>query len=104
MISPEDASDSSGSGSRPGSDIDTAAPPVHRDAPQARDGGHATAPAAHRATSYAQSAHHSAQSFAIEDSRWTRSAQLTDWAKLALAMAVYLGWTMVVYVFEPGLR
>jgi hypothetical protein len=39
-----------------------------------------------------------------EDVRHARSAMTRAWVILALLMALYLGWTLVVYFLEPGLR
>jgi hypothetical protein len=39
-----------------------------------------------------------------EEGRHTRSALIRGWVILAFLMALYLGWTLVVYFLEPGLR
>jgi hypothetical protein len=39
-----------------------------------------------------------------EDVRHSRNAETRAWVILAVLMALYLGWTLVVYVLEPGLR
>jgi hypothetical protein len=39
-----------------------------------------------------------------EDVRHSRSAITRAWVILAVLMALYLGWTLVVYFLEPGLR
>ena len=39
-----------------------------------------------------------------EDVRHSRSASTRAWLILAVLVLVYLGWTLVVYFFEPGLR
>jgi hypothetical protein len=39
-----------------------------------------------------------------EDVRHSRSAMTRAWVILAVLMALYLGWTLVVYFLEPGLR
>ena len=44
------------------------------------------------------------KSFEIEDKRWSRSEQIKDWLKLGLMMAIMLGWGLLVYFLEPGLR
>ncbi len=38
------------------------------------------------------------------DVRHNRSALVRAWIILAVLMALYLGWTLVVYFLEPGLR
>ena len=39
-----------------------------------------------------------------EDVRHTRGALTRAWVILAVLMALYLGWTLVVFFLEPGLR
>jgi hypothetical protein len=39
-----------------------------------------------------------------EDVRHSRSSSYRAWIILAVLVAVYLGWTLVVYFLEPGLR
>jgi hypothetical protein len=39
-----------------------------------------------------------------EDVRHSRSSMTRAWVILAVLMALYLGWTLVVYFLEPGLR
>jgi hypothetical protein len=39
-----------------------------------------------------------------EDVRHSRSAMTRAWVILAVLMALSLGWTLVVYFLEPGLR
>ena len=39
-----------------------------------------------------------------EDVRHTRSAISRAWIILAALILLYLGWTLVVYFLEPGLR
>jgi hypothetical protein len=36
--------------------------------------------------------------------RHTRQAVMRTWVLVAVMMAFYIGWTIVVYFFEPGLR
>jgi hypothetical protein len=38
------------------------------------------------------------------DIRDTRSARTRSWVILAVLMALYVGWTLVIYFLEPGLR
>jgi len=38
------------------------------------------------------------------DVRHNRPALVRAWIILAVLMALYLGWTLVVYFLEPGLR
>jgi hypothetical protein len=38
------------------------------------------------------------------DVRHNRSAVVRAWLILAVLMALYLGWTLIVYFLEPGLR
>jgi hypothetical protein len=38
------------------------------------------------------------------DARHTRSAIRRAWVILAVLVALYLGWTLIVYFLEPGLR
>ena len=39
-----------------------------------------------------------------EDVRHSRAAEMRAWAILAVIALFYLGWTLVVYFLEPGLR
>jgi hypothetical protein len=39
-----------------------------------------------------------------EETRYGRSAVMRSWIILAVIALVYLGWTLVVYFLEPGLR
>jgi hypothetical protein len=39
-----------------------------------------------------------------EDVRHSRRAQNRAWVILAFLMALYVGWTLVIYFLEPGLR
>jgi hypothetical protein len=39
-----------------------------------------------------------------EDARHSRSALTRAWIFLAVMMVLYLGWTLIVYFLEPGLR
>jgi len=39
-----------------------------------------------------------------EDVRHSRSTTIRAWVILAGLMIIYLGWTLVVFFFEPGLR
>ncbi len=39
-----------------------------------------------------------------EDIRHSRGAETRAWVILAVIMALYLGWTLVIYFLEPGLR
>ena len=39
-----------------------------------------------------------------EDVRHSGSAMTRAWVILAVLIALYLGWTLVVYFLEPGLR
>ncbi|MDQ2983239.1 MAG: hypothetical protein M3R70_04855 [Actinomycetota bacterium] len=38
------------------------------------------------------------------DVRHSRGSMLRAWIILAVLVAFYLGWTLVVYFLEPGLR
>jgi hypothetical protein len=38
------------------------------------------------------------------DIRHNRAALVRAWIILAILVALYLGWTLVVYFLEPGLR
>lgn len=58
----------------------------------------------HRQTSFARSPEHRRKSFAIEDSRWAARHQLRDWAILAALLALTIGWSLLLYFLEPGLR
>jgi hypothetical protein len=39
-----------------------------------------------------------------EDIRHSRRSMIRAWIILAVLMAFYLGWTLVVFFLEPGLR
>jgi len=39
-----------------------------------------------------------------EDVRHSRRATTRAWLILAVLVAFYLGWTLIVYFLEPGLR
>jgi hypothetical protein len=39
-----------------------------------------------------------------EDVRHSRSALTRAWVFLAVMIVLYLGWTLIVYFLEPGLR
>ena len=39
-----------------------------------------------------------------EDVRHSRGSVIRAWIILAVLVAFYLGWTLVVYFLEPGLR
>jgi hypothetical protein len=39
-----------------------------------------------------------------EDVRHSRGSLIRGWIILAVLVAFYLGWTLIVYFFEPGLR
>ena len=39
-----------------------------------------------------------------EDIRHSRGALTRAWIILAALMALYVGWTLVIYFLEPGLR
>jgi hypothetical protein len=39
-----------------------------------------------------------------EDLRHNRGATTRTWVILAALIALYLGWTLIVYFLEPGLR
>ena len=39
-----------------------------------------------------------------EDVRHSRRATTRAWVILAVLVAFYLGWTLIVYFLEPGLR
>jgi hypothetical protein len=38
------------------------------------------------------------------DARHSRPAIIRAWVILAVLVAIYLTWTLIVYFFEPGLR
>lgn len=73
-------------------------------ASDARDGAPERNREHERQTTYGEDSRHRAESFAIEDERWTRGAQLRDWGRLALMIGVFLLWTLLIYWLEPGLR
>ena len=39
-----------------------------------------------------------------QDVRHSRPALMRAWIILAVLMVLYLAWTLIVYVLEPGLR
>jgi hypothetical protein len=39
-----------------------------------------------------------------EEARYSRSAVIRAWIILAVIALIYLGWTLIVYFLEPGLR
>ena len=39
-----------------------------------------------------------------EDVRHSRSTMIRAWVVLAVLMAFYVGWTLVIFFLEPGLR
>ena len=39
-----------------------------------------------------------------EPQRFTREASIRAWVILAILVVLYLGWTLIVYFLEPGLR
>ena len=39
-----------------------------------------------------------------EDVRQSRSTMIRAWVILAVLMAFYVGWTLVIFFLEPGLR
>jgi hypothetical protein len=39
-----------------------------------------------------------------EDVRHSRSSLIRGWIILAALVILYLGWTLIVYFLEPGLR
>ena len=39
-----------------------------------------------------------------EDVRHSRSTMIRAWVILAVLMAFYVGWTLVIFFLEPGLR
>jgi hypothetical protein len=39
-----------------------------------------------------------------EDLRYSRTAVTRTWLIIGVLMALYVGWTLVVYFLEPGLR
>ena len=45
-----------------------------------------------------------AEHFEREDDRWRDSSGRRDWVILAVMIAIYLVWTGVVYLLEPGIR
>lgn len=42
--------------------------------------------------------------FGREDDRWRWQNQVRDWIILGVMILIYLVWTGVVYLFEPGIR
>jgi hypothetical protein len=40
----------------------------------------------------------------VGDIRNSNRAHVRSWVILACLMAIYLGWTLVIYFLEPGLR
>lgn len=45
-----------------------------------------------------------AASFAAEDRRWSRRAQVFDWLILAAMIALSLGYHLAIFALQPGLR
>jgi hypothetical protein len=39
-----------------------------------------------------------------EDVRHSRSSMIRAWMILAVLIAFYLGWTLIIFFLEPGLR
>jgi hypothetical protein len=39
-----------------------------------------------------------------EDVRYSRAAVNRAWVIVAIMVVLYLAWTLIVFVFEPGLR
>jgi hypothetical protein len=39
-----------------------------------------------------------------EDIRYSRGAVNRTWVIIGVLMVLYLGWTLIVYFLEPGLR
>lgn len=39
-----------------------------------------------------------------DDNRWGRGAWLRDWVILLIMIIVYLTWTGILFLFEPGIR
>jgi hypothetical protein len=42
--------------------------------------------------------------FRREDDRWNLKNQLRDWFFLLVMIVIYLAWTGLVYLLEPGIR
>ena len=49
-------------------------------------------------------AEHPSTHYQREDDRWYIRFRLRDWLILLAMIGVYLIWTGVVYLFEPGIR
>lgn len=43
-------------------------------------------------------------SFSTEDRRWVRRDQIKDWLILGAMIAVSLGYHLVIFALQPGLR
>lgn len=44
------------------------------------------------------------RSFEIEDERWKLKYQMRDWLILLLLVAITVGWNLLVYFNEAGIR
>lgn len=77
-------------------------PPQHDHSQSQPD--HHEAGSHQRRTSFSRSPEHRRRSFEIEDARWAAGRQLRDWGILAGMIALTIGWTLLIYFFEPGLR
>jgi hypothetical protein len=44
------------------------------------------------------------ESYERDDDRWQRRQSRRDWFILAVMIVLYLTWTGVVFLFEPGIR
>lgn len=40
----------------------------------------------------------------LEEERWKTKDQIRDWLLLALMVAITIGWNLLIYFLEPGLR
>lgn len=47
---------------------------------------------------------HPATHYVREDERWDVRNQLRDWLVLLVMILIYLAWTGVIFLFEPGIR
>lgn len=57
-----------------------------------------------RRTTFSQNSRYRRESFEIEDRRWSRPRQVRDWLRLLLLIGVSVGWMLLDYLREPGLR
>ena len=57
-----------------------------------------------RSSLSARPARSSATATSGEDVRHSRSAMIRAWIILGVLIVLYLGWTLIVYFLEPGLR